>query len=146
MEDEERCDLERFDYERGEGRTKHRWKNDYSGFVPTKRGPVGKCHSSISDAIAVKLLRTGFPDPDPFETEDGCDGSCNDEGWYPERVYNVYRGIPYVAVPTQPGKSYHGYPHRGRLSASMREKLAAKAERDGRLREFEKWLKKYGEG
>jgi len=26
-------------YERGEGRHKHRWKNDYAGFEPGDKGP-----------------------------------------------------------------------------------------------------------
>jgi hypothetical protein len=36
----------RWRYERGEGRYKHRWSNDYAGFEPGGKGPVGKCPSS----------------------------------------------------------------------------------------------------
>ena len=40
---------------------------------------------------------------------------------FPERIFNVYRGVPYVAVQTQPGVSYHGYPWCGRMSGSVRK-------------------------
>lgn len=123
----------RVQYERGEGRHKHRWKNDYAGFVPGKRGPIGKCHRSIDQATAERLLKSGFAPPSPY----------GDDEDPPEVVYNVYRGIPYLAVPTQPGSSYHGYPWRGRMAASVKNDLRARAERSGHLKEFQKWLKKY---
>ena len=122
-------------YERGEGRTKHRWKKDRAGFKPAKRGPIGKCHRSISEEIAQNLLHTGIIEPDPFGDDNLCAA--------PERVYNVYRGIPYVAVPTRPGISYHGYPWRGRMNPQIQEQLRVRAEQSGDLREFQKWLKKY---
>ena len=59
----------------------------------------------------------------------------------PERIYNVYRGVPYVAVPTRPGTSYHGYPHRGRLEPGVVALLRERAEQEGTLREYEKWLR-----
>lgn len=134
---EENPALASYLYERGEGRSKHRWNKDEAGFKPAKRGPVGKCHSSISEEIAQDLLQTGIIEPSPFGDDNLCAA--------PERVYNVYRGIPYVAVHTRPGISYHGYPWRGRMHPQVREQLRARAEQTGDLREFQKWLKKYHE-
>ncbi len=121
-------------YERGEGRHKHVWKNDYAGFVPSGRGAVGKCASSISESIATGLLQSGVAESDPFDAE------CAEP---PTHIYNIYRGVPYVAVPTRPGASYHGYPYRGRLDPDVRACLRARAEQAGTLREFEKWLRVY---
>lgn len=41
------ADEPKWQYERAEGRYKHRWSKDYAGFVPSDRGPVGKCAKSI---------------------------------------------------------------------------------------------------
>lgn len=49
----------------------------------------------------------------------------------------------YVAVPTQPGKSYHGYPVRGPLPRKLLKKLRQKAEETGCLKAFEKWVRDY---
>lgn len=127
--------LQNFTYERGEGRYKHRWKFDRAGFLPSKRGPVGKCHSSITTELAQDLLRTGIPEPTVYEDEDTSRA--------PDRIFNVYRGVPYVAVPTGPGKSYHGYPWRGRMSATVRGELRSRAEAEGNTRTFDKWLNTY---
>lgn len=122
-------------YERGEGRRKHCWNSAEPGFVPGKRGAVGKCSNLITDPVAQTLLRTGFYLP-PDEDE-------NLGGWFPDQVFNVYHGAVYVAVPTQPGKSYHGYPHQGRLPKIVVASLRARAEQDGCLHELERWLKDY---
>lgn len=127
--------LASFLYERGEGRAKHIWRYDRPGFQPGNRGQVGKCPRSITDAIATSLLRTGFIEESPY-----CDAPHA-----PDCIYNVYRGVPYVAVPTQPGKSYHGYPWRGRMSATIRMKLRERAEAEGHGREFDQWLKLYAQ-
>lgn len=125
--------LRGFAYERGEGRFKHRWIHDRAGFLPRKKGPVGKCHSSITEAIAQELLRSGFATTSPY------DDSLAD----PVEIYNLYRGIPYVAVTTQPGKSYHGYPWSGRMPASIRQQLRVRAVEDGTVKVFDRWLKQH---
>jgi hypothetical protein len=125
--------LRRFTYERGEGRSKHRWIHDWAGFLPRKRGPIGKCHSSITEAIAQELLRSGFPATSPY------DDSSSD----PIEIYNIYRGVPYVAVITQPGKSYHGYPWSGRMPASIRQQLRLRAVEDGTVKVFDRWLQQH---
>lgn len=129
-------------YERGEGRYKHRWKEDYAGFRPSRKGPIGKCPQHINDELAQEILNDGIPF---WESEDD-----HENGAFPDRIYAVYQGVIYEAVPTTPGDSYHGYPWRGdlpgrpRLPSSIMSALKAKAQAEGTLKEFERWLKKYG--
>ena len=117
-------------YERGEGRMKHCWGKPTAGFIPSGRGAIGKCSSEISDPVAQQLLDAGEP---LFEF----DGDS-----YPSKIFNVYKGVIYEAVPTVPGRSYHGYPWRGdRPPLRIVEKLEQMARADGYGAEFKKWLK-----
>ena len=121
-------------YERGEHRHKHCWGNNYPGFEPGARGAIGKCPSTLRDADAQLLLASGIP----FYKSEGDP--------YPSYIYNVYRGVIYEAVPTNPGKSYHGYPwrgRRGRIPQRILEQLRDRARVDGDEKEFKKWLKLY---
>lgn len=125
-----------FIYDPGQGRTKHRWNKDYAGFVSSGRGYVGKCPNTMALEKAQELLDTGFP--------------VYDEDQYPEYVFNVFGGVVYVAVHTEPGKSYHGYPWRGDrgmgpgIPEYVRKELAKRAAEQGESREFTKWMKLYG--
>lgn len=126
-------------YERGEGRRKHRWKNDYAGFEPSGRGPVGKCPKHITQELAEQLLNE---EAVPFyEAEDSSVPDC---------FYAVYLGVVYEAVPTQPGVSYHAYPWRGDvqgrkgLGRRLLRELRGQADRRGEREELERWLKRYG--
>ena len=125
--------LSAFVYERGEGRYKHKWRHDQAGFIPSKKGSVGKCHSSITPTIATMLLQSGFVEVSPYGDSPGT----------PDAIYNVYRGVPYVAVKTQPGRSYHGYPWAGRMSATIKAALRARAVHEGTARAFDRWLADY---
>lgn len=125
-------------YERGEGRYKHRWNKDEAGFVPGAKGAIGKCHKSITEEIAERVLSQGIPYYDQPEDE------------YPAKIYGVYRGVIYEAVPTTPEVSWHGYPWRGDLRGrnplprKIIRQLKEQAEHDGYLKEYEQWLKEYG--
>ena len=124
----------RWRYERGEGRYKHRWGNDYAGFEPGHKGPIGKCPSSIDQTAAEALLNRGVPF---YESADA--GS-------PARIYSLHRGVVYESVPTTPGESYHGYPWRGDLPGrsplprAIVRQLRQQAESTNELREFKQWL------
>ena len=106
--------------------------------MPTDRGPVGKCAKSIDQEGAERLLNDGVPFLESA-----------DSGW-PARIYGVYQGAIYEAVPTTPGESYHGYPWRGDLPGrsplprSLRKALEARAASQNEEREFKQWLTKYG--
>lgn len=123
-------------YERGEGRTKHCWNKPFAGFAPSRRGQVGKCSNQITDVIATALLNEGIPEECARPGRGGNDS-------YPQRIYTVHDGAIYVAVPTQPGKSYHGYPVRGILPRRLVKELRQKAEAAGCLPKFEKWVREY---
>jgi hypothetical protein len=101
-----------------------------AGFIRNSP-PIGKCHRSITPEIAQILLRSGVFEASVYE----------DAPATPDKIYNVYRGIPYEAVVTQGGKSYHGYPWAGRMSVTMREALRARAVQQGMRKEFDQWLK-----
>lgn len=129
----------RWRYERGEGRFKHRWRHDHAGFDPSERGPVGKCPCHVTEAIAEEILNTkAVP---YFEWE----GSA-----FPDRLYAVYQGAIYEAVPTRPGVSYHAYPWRGDLPGRpglprrILRRLRDQADQNDEHKAFEQWLKKYG--
>lgn len=124
-------------YDPGEGRHKHRWNRDEAGFDPSGKGPVGKCPNTLTRDVAQQLLNDGF---EVWEEGDA----------FPSRIYNVYQGVVYEAVPTEPGRSYHGYPWRGDkgmgagLPPLIRKKLENRALLRGESREFKKWMKKFG--
>lgn len=126
------------EFDRGDGRYKHRWGKDEAGFEPGKRGAIGKCHNSINTGVAGELLAKGIPF---YEDR-------NDQ--QPAKIYSLYRGVIYEAVPTVPGVSWHGYPWRGDLSGRnllprrIRKELRQMAVNDGSLKEYEQWLKQFG--
>lgn len=125
------------EYERGEGRYKHRWGKDQAGFCPSAKGAIGKCHKSITEETAEELLMSGFHYRE------------NDDDPSPSKIYAVYKGAIYEAVPTVPGKSWHGYPWRGDLKGRpplprrIKRNLEEQARQAGYLEEFERWLKHY---
>lgn len=118
-------------YDPGEGRFKHRWKHEDPGFEGAP--PIGKCPSNLKPETAQQLLDDGVP----------YHASASNAG-PPDAIYNVYKGIPYEAAPTEPGKSFHGYPWRGRMPKRIQRALADRAERQGFGREFRDWLKQHG--
>ena len=96
-----------YKYERGDHRRKHCWTRGYADFIEEHGHLVGKCPSSITDALAERLLNQAVAEPDPFAIR----GAPADS--WPKRLYAVYRGVIYEAVPTQPGKSYHFFKQQG---------------------------------
>ncbi|MBF0182288.1 MAG: hypothetical protein HQM03_19915 [Magnetococcales bacterium] len=123
-------------YDPGERRIKHKWSKDEAGFDPPDvPGSPGKCPSSVTrtPGLAERLLNDGIPWPT---------GAA-----HPERIYNVYQGVVYRAVPAIAGKIYHGFPEKeqhGRLVPN--EVLDALAERADNAEEFHKfrdWAKKH---
>ena len=116
-------------YDPGEGRFKHRWKNDYPGFEGPPHAPVGKCPSDLKPDQAQQLLDDGFP----YYDDPSAAGS-------PEAIYNVFKGVPYEAAPTERGKSFHGYPWRGKMPKRILQQLEARAENEGFGRQFRDWI------
>jgi len=125
--------LGKYLYERGEGRFKHCWNRPYAGFEPDKRGEVGKCSSKITNDVAQALL------------EDGVEFKINDDDPHPDKIYNVFDGVPYVATITRPGVSYHGYPWRGSIPMRILRELERRADAAGNSREFKNWVREFWE-
>jgi len=125
-----------YEYERGEGRYKHVWDKPYAGFEPSPKGPVGKCANTITQDVARRLLNEGIAVPD------------NAQGPHPECIVNQYQGAIYMAKPTRKGISYHGFPWRGdlgsRLPRRVLQQLEQRAEAEGHLPEYKKWIKEFG--
>ena len=79
---------------------KHHWNQNEAGFVTVGAILVGKCPSGMSIQLAQTLLDTGIE-------------WSPSKGWiqpYPQRIYCVWDGVLYRAMPTNPGRSYHGFP------------------------------------
>ena len=132
------CDNPHWKYEKGEGRRKHTWDYPWAGFEPSVKGPIGKCPNTLGIKIAEELLNTGLP------------WFRDNEDKYPKKIYNVHQGVIYVAVPTRPGLSYHGYPWRGdsdqreNIPIRILEELKTRAKEKNCESELNDWLEKYG--
>jgi hypothetical protein len=78
---------------------KHHWKEPRAGFVMVGNVLIGKCPSTMTLESAEELLNSGV--------------EWSPKGWqreYPQRIYAVSDGVLYRATPTNPGRSYHGFP------------------------------------
>lgn len=62
---------------------------------------------------------------------------------FPKRLHVVHEGAIYRLETTNRGKSYHGYPYRGKLSGRIIEELRLMALAKGCVREFEDWIEDY---
>ena len=120
-------------YDRGGGRCKHRWHNDYAGHERVGRRLVGKCPKSIDQDAAQSALDSGY---EYFDERD--------KATYPSRIFAVVGGVVYRAMPTQPGVSYHGFPELAEHlppDETLRTAILELAEADGSRRKVEKWLR-----
>ncbi len=113
---------------------RHHWEHDYAGFVQVGAKMVGKCPNNLTNEEAEALLTEGIPYyPARWRQDD------------PQRIYAVKDGVIYRAMPTNPGRSYHGFPElpdRFReLPAKLKRKVMERAEPLGCWNEVSKWLK-----
>jgi hypothetical protein len=118
-------------YDPGEHRFKHKnWRGEH--FNAEAGRPVGQCPPEFHQVseLAGRLLNDGIPWNNP-----------GDKRATPHYVYNVYKGVVYEATRTEPGKSYHGYPFRGRLPRVVLTRLEAIAEAQGCLHQMRRWLR-----
>lgn len=127
------------DYDPGEHRTKHCWSNPFADFVSVGSGFVGKCPSTLTKSEAKNLLNDA-----EFEGKNSGQSLLD---LMPDRVWNVYEGVIYEAVPSGQD-SYHGYPWRGRpgrnrLAREIKKALLEKSIKQGYGKEFSDWLDKY---
>lgn len=119
-------------YEKGERRHKHVGKNDYPEFEYINDNPryaIGKCPKNLVGDDRTTLLREAIPD-----------GNGDREVAFHKRLYAVHRGAIYRAETTTYGKSYHGYPYRGKIGRALLEKLRSVAVIKECLKEFDDWV------
>ncbi len=127
-------------YDAGENRHKHHWKNDYAGFMWQSNKFVGKCPKTMTPSLAEKLLNEGIPFYNPRkqlicpETKQS----------YPNALYNIHEGVAYRALPTQPCCSYHAFPEI-EFPPGIEEKLMKRARAKNCERELIKWLRKWSQ-
>jgi hypothetical protein len=121
-------------YAKGERRHKHVGRNPYPEFrsETEPRHVVGLCPNNLRAEDHQRLLQEAIAD-------DNGDRSVT----FPKRLYVVHEGGIYRAETTDWGKSYHGFPYRGKMGRSLLEKLRAMAEAKDCLSEFERWTSTY---
>jgi hypothetical protein len=127
-------------YDPGEKRKKHKWPKDAAGFLPPSgRNMHGQCPTSITrhPTLAEDLLNGGIPWPHGAEI--------------PSKIYNIYKGVVYRAIPTVSGVSYHGFPEREKagnpvsdmVPDTVLEELARRADRAGDYHRFKRWAREH---
>ena len=129
-------------YDKGERRYKHVGK----GPVPTiefvgsdpKRW-IGKCPSTLSEADRARLLNEAV-----------AASNGDRESPVPKKLYVVHDGAIYEAQTSDRGRTYHGYPYKGKLAGAILEALARMAESKACSRAFDAWVKlhieRHGDG
>lgn len=113
---------------------KHAWSQTKAGFTTVGTDKfVGKCPSDMTVELAQDLLNDALPwSPTNWRSD------------YPKRLYAVRDGVLYRASPTNPGRSYHGFPeHPSRFPAGardLRDALLSMAAADGCEQELRRWM------
>lgn len=123
-------------YDPAEHRTKHCGTAERAEFVQDGSAYIGKCPITLSKTEAQNLLQHGIPE------------HTDTAASHPERIFAYHQGVIYVAVPTEPGKSYHGYPWRGRpgnnrVPPAILVQLKQIANQQGESKLLSDWLKAY---
>jgi hypothetical protein len=122
-------------YDKGERRYKHVGKGPLPEIEFSSRNPrmwVGKCPSTLSAEDHLRLLNEAIP------------GRNGDRDLpFTKKLYVVHGGAIYEGQTTDRGKSYHGYPYRGKLERHLLEALRVTAQAKGCPREFDLWVRKH---
>jgi hypothetical protein len=121
-------------YDKGERRFKHVGRTPYPEFRfehdPRRR--VGLCPNNLTHADHTRLLKNAIPEANGDRTVE-----------FPKRLYVVHDGAIYRAETTDWGKSYHGYPYKGKLGRGMAERLREMATALKCLEAFEAWMEEH---
>ena len=120
-------------YDPAEHREKHCGLQNKASFQRQGSAWIGQCPANLDKTTAQTLLDNGIGEwDDPSES-------------HPARIFTYYQGAVYVAVPTEPGHSYHGFPWRGRpghnrVARHVLKELIKMAENRGEAKALQKWL------
>jgi len=122
-------------YDKGERRNKHVGRGpdpviEFDDSEPKKW--VGKCPSTLTEADRARLLNEAIAAP-----------NGDRDLPVPKKLYVVHEGAIYEAQTSDRGRTYHGYPYKGKLAGAILRKLAETAERKGCSNLFEKWVKEH---
>ena len=117
---------------------KHRWDSAEAGFVRDEDDAklVGKCSNEIDTTIAQGLLDEGIH-WSPRRSRSPL----------PERIFNVFKGIPYRAHRQAP-RMYHGFPELpsrlpGGPDGRIAQELRRRAQREGCETQFDAWIARW---
>ena len=123
-------------YDKGEKRFKHEGRGALPEIQFSKGNPkffVGLCPANMPVQLRERLLKEAIAAP-----------SGDREIDYAKYLYVVHDdGTIYKGATSDAGVSYHGYPHRGKLSKGMLEQLREMAKKKRCLDPFEKWVKNH---
>ncbi len=113
---------------------KHAWDRDEAGFVEVAAGQlVSKCPIGVSPSEAQELLDGAIPwSPRSWRRD------------HPQRLYAVRGGVLYRAMPTVPGRSYHGFPEHStgfpRGARALKRQILARARELQCELEVRRWM------
>jgi hypothetical protein len=122
-------------YDKGERRHKHvgRGAEPEIEFAPgNPRIWIGKCPATLTSNDQVRLVNEAI-----------VGGNGDREIPFPKKLYAVHSGAIYEGQTTDRGKSYHGYPYRGKLPQILIVALREIAVKKGCEREFDSWVKQH---
>lgn len=121
-----------YSYDPGHHRRKHCSDSPRAYFAMVGSALIGKCPATIDRPTAQALLTGGIPEIEAGEAHPSC-------------IYAVHDGVIYMAVPTRPGTSYHGFPWRGRpghnrIARPIKRLLLQRALQLGQEADVKKWF------
>ncbi len=122
-------------YEKGERRFKHVGTQARPTFRRERFRPrhwIGLCPNNFSATDLQRLIDEALPAPNGDRDLD-----------FAKRLHIVETGTIYRLETTDRGKSYHGYPYRGKLSRTIVHQLRPLAAAKNCLSEFEDWVEDY---
>jgi len=120
-------------YDKGERRFKHVGNVAEAVIKFDDRNPRhwwGECPNNLRAADHTSLLNEAIAAPNGDREID-----------FPKRVFTVHEGAIYRAETTDWGRSYHGYPFRGKLGKAILAELGAIADKKGCRAKFDDWMK-----
>ena len=122
-------------YDKGERRRKHvsNGTEPEIEFVPgSPKMWIGKCPRTLTHDDHVRLVNEAIP---------GKNGDR--EVSFQKKLYVVHDGTIYEVQTTDRGRSYHGYPYKGKLGRGLVKELRKMAVSKNCQAKFESWVKEH---